>query len=102
MSHNKNNKNKQHKKTIVTIDENVLDNIPDNAVLFGGHPNWQKHFYKKFPSCKIIPPDSVNFPLNVITKASCILLNSRHMSHSQWYRFMPAIKKHNKKIIYIK
>lgn len=59
---------------------------PQGTILFGGHENWQRKFAKLHPGVKVLS-GTENFPENVVSpRTPLVLLNSKHMSHSFFYK----------------
>ena len=87
------------------LEEPVAENIdyPKGTVLFGGHPNWQKKFAAKYPNVKILDGSNPNFPDNVVSpKTPLVLLNSYHMSHTVFQRVKQLQQKMGWKIEYMR
>jgi len=85
--------------------QRILDEkppLPENAILIGGHPNWQKKIREIYPDLRIIDPDNNTFSIDRIRNAELVLLNVTHMSHKQYYRIMPAIRQYDIPIKYIR
>ena len=69
-------------------------NFPDGTVLVGGHGRWQKFFSECHPNVKIISGNNVNFPKNIVTdRTPLVLINASHMTHCCWWRLKPLLKK---------
>ena len=86
-------------------EEPVVEDIayPNGTVLFGGHPNWQKKFAAKYPNVKILDGTNHNFPENVVSsKTPLVLLNSYHMSHTVFQRVKQLQQKMGWKIEYMR
>lgn len=76
--------------------------FPENTVLFGGHPNWQRKFRLLYPAVKVYDADDMSFSADVIRNAGLVLLNVTHMSHKQFHSVIQQVRKHHKRIEYIK
>lgn len=71
-----------------------------NTILFGGHPNFQAKFVERYPWVRVISPDD-KFDINIVKNADLVLINWRHLSHSQFYAFMPVIREYKKEYVYV-
>ncbi len=76
--------------------------FPENTILFGGHPNWQRKFRLLYPSVKVYDADDMGFSADVIRNANLILLNVTHMSHKQYSPVIKAARQYHKNVEYIK
>ncbi len=70
-------------------------NIPEGAVLIGGHPRWQKMFKSVYPHVKIVDGTSATFSTDMFNaKTPLVLINPKHMKHSVWYKLMPQMRRY--------
>lgn len=73
----------------------------DGVILFGGHPNYQANFAEKYPWVRIIKPDLTKLDRNMIKNAKTILINWKHLPHSQFYTLISVIREYNKEYQYV-
>ncbi len=75
--------------------------FPEDAILFGGHPNWQRKFSKKHPKVRILSGVDPAFDESILRGSDVIMLNSRHMKHSVFYKVRRLQQRFGFKILYI-
>lgn len=85
------------------VEENVEPAIdfPEDAILIGGHPNWQRKFNQKHPKVRILSGVDPTFDENILRRNVAVILNSRHMKHSVFYKVRRCQQRLGFKIIYI-
>lgn len=83
--------------------ENDLPKIPDRSsvLLFGGHPIWRKHFSDRYPNVRQIPNEDGSFSIQAVRNAEMIVVNSHHLSHKQFFRFIPVVRQYKVPILYV-
>ncbi|MCR5757556.1 MAG: hypothetical protein K6F95_06585 [Selenomonas sp.] len=75
--------------------------IPEDCILFGGHPNWQRKFHLQHPNIKIMSGTDPTFDETVLRSYDVVLLNSHHMKHSLFYKIRRNQQRLGFRIIYI-
>lgn len=76
--------------------------LPGNAILFGGHPNWQKKVREQYPDLRIIDADNNTFSVDIVRNAGLVLMNVLHMSHRQYFKIIRAIRQYDIPFQYIR
>lgn len=95
----KNDSDKNNEKTDVV---ELNKTYPEKTVLFGGHHKWQQKFSSCYPAVKIMSGVDNNFPSNVLSnKTELVILNSKYMSHSVFYKVKKLQAKYNFSLEYI-
>ena len=85
-------------------EENVTEpteKFPEDALLIGGHPNWQRKFAQRHPKVRILSGVDATFDENILRGNDVVLLNSRHMKHSVFYKVRHLQQRLGFKILYI-
>ena len=77
------------------------EKFPEDALLIGGHPNWQRKFAQRHPNVRILSGVDPSFDENILRGSDVVLLNSRHMKHSVFYKVRRLQQRLGFKILYI-
>lgn len=96
---------KEHVKdeiALTCIEKAIPPELKDlRFVVVAGHPRWQEKMKTLFPKFNYLNADNLSFDLNLIYNADGIIFNSDYGSHGLYYKVINAVRKTDKRPIYI-
>lgn len=81
-------------------DYNKLKNL--NAIIIGGHPNWQHKMKNYLSNCKFISPEALNFDTSIFNNVEIVFIYTNYLNHAMYYRVMTEIKDKDIQLQYLK
>ena len=73
----------------------------DAVLLFGGHERFQQKYERRYPKIRTFSPHQ-DFDASVIKGARIILVNATHLTHKQFFKIINEVRKHKKKLVYVR
>lgn len=61
--------------------------------IFGGHINWRNKMKANYPSLNILDGNITSFDEKMLLGADMVLLNTRNMSHTVYYKVIDVLRK---------
>lgn len=82
------------------IDYSKLEAL--NAVIIGGHPQWQNKMKEYLPNCKFISHDMLNFDINILNNVDIIFIYTNYLNHGIYYKIIDIIREKGLRLEYLK
>ncbi|BAO04852.1 uncharacterized protein CBO05P1_133 [Clostridium botulinum B str. Osaka05] len=112
------NEKENYKSEVVPLREFIfgLDNVEDfkeqqidynkllslNAVIIGGHPQWQNKIKEYLPNCRFIAPDMLNFDTNILNNVDIVFIYTNYLNHAMYYKVIDIIRERGLRLEYLK
>lgn len=82
------------------IDYNKLKKL--NAVIIGGHQQWQSKMKEYLPTCKFISPEALNFDVSILSNVDKVFIYTNYLNHGMYYKVINEVRQKGLNIKYLK
>ncbi|NFF75986.1 DUF2325 domain-containing protein [Clostridium sporogenes] len=73
-----------------------------NAIIIGGHAQWQNKMKEYLPNCKFISPDMLNFDTNILNNVDIVFIYTNYLNHAMYYKVIDIIRENKLRLEYLK
>lgn len=70
------------------------------CLVLGGTPKWQSEVISVCPDYRCIEVESTTFDIKLVDSCDAVVIKTKFLSHSQYYKVTDRAKKKNRKIVY--
>ncbi|CAM2972471.1 DUF2325 domain-containing protein [Hathewaya histolytica] len=82
------------------INYNKIEGL--NAIIIGGHQQWQTKMKEYLKNSNFISVENLNFDTDILLTADIVFIYTNYLNHAMYYKVIDIARENNLKVVYLK